>query len=313
MKTAIYSPEAQTAGKLLNKPIVIGVIEVGHEPNSLALAVQDSVACVCNTQDSTLSLIDTAAIRVSAVIALPIQPLAVALDRTGTRAYVTGLGKPLVVVVDIPTRKIVGEIPASEGYAIAVDAEGERVYINANSRSHGQICVIDTVTDRLLDRIDTGPFISATVLGHDARLFVCDYLHHELKVMNTETGNITTVLSLPDPFEEFALDRTGGYGYVPYRTTEGIIAKIDLSNYDVVDLLPAPALPHGLILSPDGGMACCCSTGERSISLIDTDSWQVVSRFHAGQYPQSPVFSADGKRLYLCDSSGNAVWVIALG
>ncbi|WPX16479.1 hypothetical protein RHM58_20950 [Pseudomonas sp. 10S4] len=60
-------------------------------------------------------------------------------------------------------------------------------------------------------------------------------------------------------------------------------------------------------------MACCCSTGERSISLIDTDSWQVVSRFHAGQYPQSPVFSADGKRLYLCDSSGNAVWVIALG
>ncbi|KPN89973.1 YncE family protein [Pseudomonas nunensis] len=295
--------------RYLRKPIVIGNIEVGREPNSLALAVQGSVACVCNTEDSTLSLIDTIALRVSAVMRLPIQPLAVVIDPSGTRAYVSGMGKPLVVVVDIATHNIIGEIAASEGYALALNAKGDRVYINDNR----QVCVVDPLAGKPLGCFDTGSLTSAAVLSRDGRLFFCDYLHHELKAMNTASGEIATVLSLPEPFEELALDPEGHFGYVPYRTPAGVVAKIDLSSYDVVDLLPVPALPHGFILSPDGRLACCCSAAERSVSFIDTGTWQVVSRFKAGQYLQSPVFSADGRRVYLCDSSGNAVWVIALG
>ena len=296
-------------GKYLHKPLIIGIIEVGREPNCLALAVHGSVACVCNTRDSTLSLIDTDAIRVSAVIALPIRPLAVVIDSTGTRAYVTGLGKPLVVVVDIPTRTIIDEIAASEGHALTLNAEGDRGYINSNR----QMCVVDTSGAKQLERIDTGSLTSAAVLGHDGRLFFCDYPHHELKAMNTANGEIATVLSLPEPFEELALDPAGDFGYVPYRTTEGVVAKIDLASFDVVDLLPLPALPHGFTLSADGGLACCCSAAERNVSIIDTETWQVISRFKAGQYPQGPVFSVDGRRLYICDSCGDAVWVIALG
>ncbi|MFJ7792461.1 YncE family protein [Pseudomonas sp. NPDC096950] len=298
-----------SVGKHLRKPIVIGIIAVGREPNSLALAVHGSIACVCNTEDSTLSLIDTIALRVSAVIPLPIQPLAIVIDPTGTRAYVSGLGKPLLVVVDVQAHTIIGEIAASEGHAMAIDAECDRIYINTNN----QVCVVDTLAAKQLDRFDTGSLTSAAALGHDGRLFLCDYLHHELKVMNTATGVITTVLSMPEPFEEFVLGPAGDVGYVPYRTTAGVVAKIDLSNYDVVDLLPVPALPHGFTLSPDGGLVCCCSAADRSVSIIDTETWQVISRFKAGQYPQSPVFGADGRRLYLCDASGNAVWVIALG
>ncbi|WP_213936603.1 hypothetical protein [Pseudomonas sp. dw_612] len=298
-----------SVGKYLRKPIVIGIVEVGREPNCMALAVHSSIACVCNTDDGTLSLLDTLALRVISVIALPIQPLAIVIDPTDTRAYVTGQGKPLVVVVDIPSRQIIGEIAASEGHAMALNAEGDRVYINANR----QFCVIDPLAGERLACIDTGSLTSAAVLGHDGRLFFCDYLHHELKAMNTVSGEIATVLSLPEPFEEFALSPAGDFGYVPYRTTEGVVAKIDLSSYAMADLLPIPALPHGFTLSPNGGLACCCSAAERSVSIIDTGTWQVVSRFKAGRYPQSPVFSADGRRLYLCDSSGDAVWVIALG
>jgi DNA-binding beta-propeller fold protein YncE len=315
MKTSVHSPQktdARTVGKHRRKSTVLGVIEVGGEPNSLALAPLGSEAWVCNTQDCTLSVIDTEALRVSAVLPLPIRPQAIAFDPTGTRAYVTGLGKPLVVVVDVPARRIFGQIAASEGHAIAIDAEGERVYINANSHARGQICVIDAVAGRLLERIDTGPFASAAVLGPDRRLFFCDYLHHELKTMDTATGEITTVLSLPEPFEEFAISPAGDFGYAPYRTADRVVAKIALSSYALVDLLPAPPLPHGFTFSPVGGLACCCSAAVRSVSIIDTRTWQVVSQFQAGEYPQSPVFSADAKRLYLCDSTGNAVWVMAL-
>ncbi|MGF6125010.1 DNA-binding beta-propeller fold protein YncE [Pseudomonas frederiksbergensis] len=306
------SPDAGTVGKGLRTPVVIAVVEVGREPACLALAAQGSVACVCNTEDSTLTLIDTTAHRVSAVISLPIRPLAVVIDPKGSRAYAAGLGKPLVVVIDIPARKVIGTITASEGQAMAISAGGERIFINANSPTNGQIGVIDTASARLLDTIDAGPFTSAAVLSEDGRLFHCDYLHHELKVMDTLTAEVSTVLSLPEPFEEMALSPEGDFGYAPYRTTAGIVVKIELSSYDVVDWLPVPALPHGFTLSPDGGLACCCSAAERSVSIIDTGTWQVVSRFQAGEYPQAPVFSADGKRLYICDSSGDAVWVVAL-
>ncbi|RON53868.1 YncE family protein [Pseudomonas frederiksbergensis] len=315
MKTTVQSsrsPDAGTVGKGLRTPVVIAVIKVGREPTCLALAGQGSVACVCNTEDSTLTLIDTTAYRVSTVISLPIRPLAVVIDPTGTRAYVAGLGKPLVVVIDVPAGKVIGTIASSEAHAMAASADGERIYINANSPTNGQIGVIDTLSARLLETIDAGPFTSAAVLSEDGRLFHCDYLHHELKVMNTATGEVSTVLALPEPFEEVALSPEGNFGYVPYRTAAGIVVKIDLTSYDVLDWLPVPALPHGFTLSPDGTLACCCSAAERNISIIDTGTWQVVSRFQAGEYPQAPVFSADGKRLYSCDSSGDAVWVVAL-
>lgn len=315
MKTSLHisrKTDAKTAGKFLRKPLVIGVVEVGREPNSLALAANDCLALVCNTEDRTLSLIDTDAMCVIAVIALPIRPLAIVVDARRNRAYVGGLGQSKVIVVDISARKIVGEIAASEGHAMTIDTRSQRLYVHANSAGNGQLCIIDTASDRLLKRFITGPFASAAVLSRDGRLFICDYLRHALNVLDSVTGEITTVLSLPDPFEEFALSPAGDFGYAPYRTDERIVAKIDLASYDVVDLLPVPPLPHGLTFSPNGALACCCSAAERNVTIIDTATWQVVSRFQAGLYPQSPVFSADGTRLYLCDSFGNAVWVVAL-
>lgn len=299
-------------GKRQRKAVVIAVIEVGCEPNSLALSDRDSTVWVCNALDSTLSVIDTTAHQVVAVIRLPIQPLAMVIDRSGRRGYVTGLGKPLLMVIDIAARRVIGRIISGEGHALAINAEGTRVYVNANSPAKCRICVIDTASASMIDSIETGSFTSAAVLAAHGRLFYCDYIHHALKVLDTDTGEITTALSLPAPLEEIAIVAAQDVGYLPYRTSDGIVAKIDLTSYDVVDLLPAPALPHGLIINPNGDLACCCSASERRLTIIDTATWQVVSRFQAGEYPQGPAFSADGSRLYVCDASGDTVWVVAL-
>lgn len=291
---------------------VIEVITVGREPGAIALHPKLPVAYVCNTEGRSLSIIDLHLHRVSAVIPLPIRPMAIVIENSGVTAYITGLDQPLILAIDTRRQRIRQTISAAQGHSLVLSADGARLFVHSNSHVNGHIHEIDTANAKVVACVDTGPFTSGAALSADGRLYYCDYIHHELRFLNTRNTETQSVLTLPNSFEEVTLSPDNQLAYVPYRNADSSTAVIDLGVGKLIDLIPTAQLPHGFVVSADGRLACCCSAGERTVSIIDTVSRRSIHTFTAGEYPQSPVFSRDRQKLYVCDSSADAIWVFAL-
>jgi YVTN family beta-propeller protein len=84
-------------------------------------------AYVANIDANTVSVIDTAANRVVATIAVGMSPNAVAVTPDGTHVYVANLGTNNVSVIDTATNKVVATVAVGAGpQGVAVTPDGTR-------------------------------------------------------------------------------------------------------------------------------------------------------------------------------------------
>jgi YVTN family beta-propeller protein len=148
----------------------VNVIPVGLWPHGLAFNPARARAYVANWGDgavSSLSVIDTDTETVVKTIPLrpsaahPIGTNGVAVDRAGTRVYVSNFYDDSVAVIDATTETVaavvhIGADPASVNIqnpvGIAVNPAGTRVYV-ANQQG-GTVSVIDTSTNGIVATIN---------------------------------------------------------------------------------------------------------------------------------------------------------------
>jgi YVTN family beta-propeller protein len=124
----------------INTRSIIGTIQVGQAPNSVAVDPASGRAYVTNIISKSVSVIDTAANRVIATVPLPNSPAGVAT--TGSRAYVSTDG--VVEVISIPSNNIVASIPVGR------DAVGVAVtsgYVFVANQSSNTVNVINVTTN----------------------------------------------------------------------------------------------------------------------------------------------------------------------
>ncbi len=91
------------------------------------------------------------------------------------------------------------------------------------------------------------------------------------------------------------------------------IAVVDAASGKVTQSIPMPAVPTGMVLSPDGTRVyVACAAPQSTVCVIDSDSGRMIDSIPVGHTAIGPAIAPDGTRLYVCNRFSNSVSVIDL-
>ncbi|RKT51809.1 YncE family protein [Saccharothrix australiensis] len=126
---------------------MVATVEVGSQPQGIAVTPDGRELYVANTQDGTVSVVDTKSATAITTIRVGGLPQQVAVSRDGRHAYVSSLELPdkqgTLSAIDTATRQVRWTAPVGKGAgSVAVTPDGGRVYV-ALDRG---ISVVDTTT-----------------------------------------------------------------------------------------------------------------------------------------------------------------------
>ena len=109
-----------------------------------------------------------------------------------------------------------------------------------------------------------------------------------------------------------AASRDGTVAYVAHADAKQV-AWVDLSNGKVIRLLDMPAVPTGLVPSPDGSkLYVACAAPRSTVVVLEAASGEIVASIPAGHTATGAAISPDASRLYVCNRFDNDVSVIDL-
>jgi YVTN family beta-propeller protein len=123
-------------------------------PNGLAVSADGKTLYVANSQDSTLMFVDATKLTLNDSVSTGgTNPVCVAINPAGTRAYVSNFGYTgngnTVGVVDLGTHSLITTIPAGSGpEGVAVTPDGTKVFV-VNKFSNN-VMVIDATTNKVV-------------------------------------------------------------------------------------------------------------------------------------------------------------------
>ena len=274
------------------------------------------LAYITNACSGTVTVVDTAT---DAVLGSPISvgnsPLAVVVNPTGTRVYVTNAGDATVSVIDAtssPPAAIATINVGPEPFAIAINPAGTRVYVSNNGAgTNNTVSVIDTGSNAVIATITAG-FGPAGLAVNPAgtRLYVVNNPASTLSVIDTSNNSVITTVSLSgsNAASGVVVNPAGTRVYVA-GPDAGQIHVLDTSSNTVIAEISVPGKVSVLALTPDATrLYAVISFGADTVAVIDTASNSVVATIPISG-AASVAVTPDGKRAYVT-SSPNSVFAI---
>jgi YVTN family beta-propeller protein len=229
------------------------------------------LAYVANIDSNTVSVINVTKNKVITNVAVGDGPWGVAVNPSGTRAYVvnnhdTALGDS-VSVINTASNTVISTVKVqSVPFAAAVTPDGKFVYVtNANSNT---VSVIKASNNTVI----------ATV-----------------PVEQYPVG-----ITIPNP---------GGFVYVA-NDVSGTVSVISVVTNTVVATIPVGANPTGMAATPDGSTVFAMNDGSSNVSVISTLTNTVSSTIPVSAEPFGGAVSPDGQFLYVANESANLVTII---
>jgi DNA-binding beta-propeller fold protein YncE len=224
------------------------------------------------------------------------------VDAAARRLYVSHSSK--VVVVDIDTNAIVGEIAPTAGvHGIALAADLGRGFVS-NGRD-ATVSIVDLKTLKTIGSVKTGE-------NPDAILY--EGVHHEVYAFNgrgksatvfdAKTGDVRATIPLPGKPEFSVFDEKAGRIYVNIEDTSQLVA-IDPSTRAVAATWPiAPGEEaSGLALDPAGHrLFVGCSN--KLMLMVDAPTGKVLSFVPIGPGVDANAFDAGTGLAFASSSDG---------
>ncbi len=148
------------AGLVLSAPIVhadnvTATVPVGAGPTEVAVAPDGSRVYVTNSDDGTVSVLDTAAGTVVATVPVGAGPEGVAVTPDGARAFVSNYDGGTVSVIDTRTDAVTATVPVGRlPSEVAITPDGTRVYVA--EQGSNAVAVIDVATATVVGSVPVG-------------------------------------------------------------------------------------------------------------------------------------------------------------
>jgi YVTN family beta-propeller protein len=211
----------------------------------------------------------------------------VATDSAARRLYVSHATK--VVVVDLDTDKVIGEIPNTQGvHGIAVAPELNRGYIS-NGRTN-DVTVFDLKSLKEVGRVATGQNPDAILYEpHSKRVFTFNGRSKDSSVIDTGTDKVVATIPLSGRPEFSATDGSGKVWVNIEEKNE--ISEIDAANAKVTKTYPLEGCdePSGLAIDAKSHhLFSVC--GNKVMAVSDPGAGKVIAKVPIGQGPDAAGF-----------------------
>jgi YVTN family beta-propeller protein len=188
------------------------------------------------------------------------------------------------------------------GFALAPEPPRQtqqKLYV-ANSAGT-DLHVIDTVTNKVLKRVEVGPQPHGLVATADgSRLFLTiengEGEEGELVWFDPLTDTVTRRMKVGPRPNQLACTPDGGIAYIPCDDASWWV--IDTASAKVLKKIPTGGRPHNTLCSPDGKRMYLGPKGSYHVLIADAVEHKLVGEIPTSDAPRPMVLSADEKRLY---------------
>ncbi len=288
------------------------------EGKTQAAETSRGVVLVANQGDRDLSIVDPASAKQVATVAEgDVTGHEVIASKDGKVAYVpiygdSGVGKPgsdghQMVVIDLPTRKVVDHVDFGHGVRPHCPVLGPKdgmLYVTTELDK--TVSVIDPKTLKIVGTIPTGQEQSHMLaISHDGRrgytanvgpgtVSVLDMKARKTITIIPISGNTQRISITPDDHLVFTADQT-----------KPQLAVIDTANNKIKTWIPLAAPGYGTGSTPDGRWLLVCVPKAMHVAVVDLKTMQVVRTIDVPKAPQEVLMAPDGKTAYIsCNASG---------
>lgn len=305
----VYSTTSQDRVAVLDASTrrVVGHVQVGRNPQHLAISDTQDRIYSANLDSSDVTIIDTAAghsIVTGDMAGFPLLPCP---DRSG-HVWVPSRPEGCIdVLANDGTRT--ARIPVGVApHDLAISPDGRWAY-QPNSVS-GTVTVIDARAMRSVGEIEVGlgP-CHAEFTPDSSRAYVTNTVSGEISVFDTaDHGVIATIVGGIGPHVPL-IDEDGRHGYVANFVSDDITI-FDVATSKVVAVVPVGVYPHAMSLAPDGRTLVVSNTGGSTVCLVDTATHQVRATLEVGGAPAHAAFDPEGRLAFVACEVNDQVAVI---
>ncbi len=266
--------------------------------------------------DTTVTVIDTSSNTVVATIANASgTPVAAVMNPAGTRLFVAALfsnlaaGNPAVVVVDTVSNTVVTALAVTTNIfsslsGLTLTPDGQRLI--ASLAQDAAAVVIDAVGNTVLGSVAlTGAKPTSGVALSDNRYVyvICESSNTICIVDLASSTSADAPIARTGAFTAFlTFTPGGGKGFAKAGFIQELVVASDPATNTALPniVIPrAPTRPNPQVINIGG-----------SVDVIDAVNKTELTSFAIGGNPADALLSSDGARLYIADSTNNAVKVI---
>ncbi|MGB6776510.1 MAG: beta-propeller fold lactonase family protein [Terriglobales bacterium] len=285
----------------------------------------EAVLLVANQGDHTLSLISPAtAKQIAAVPEDGTTGHEVAASPDGRTAYVpiygnSGVGKPgtdgrNMVVIDIATRKIIGNVDFGRGvrpHCVIYDQNSDLLYVTTELDQ--TITAVDPHTFKVVGTIPTTQAESHMLaISHNGRRgYTANVGPGTVSMLDMTARKTITVIPISATIQRISISNDDSMVFTADQTKPQL-AVIDTSSIKLKTWVPLPANGYGTASTRDGRWLLVAMPSINKVAVIDLGTLKVTRTIDVAHGPAEILMRPDGKLAYVSCPPSNQVAVIDL-
>ncbi len=277
----------------------------------------EAMLLVANQGDRDLSLIDPAAgQQVATIPEGGITGHEVAASADGRTAYVpmygnSGVGKPgtdgrNMVVIDLPSRKVTGEVDFGHGVRPHCPKFGPKdglLYVTTELDQ--SVTIIDPHTLKIVGSVPTGQAESHMLaISHDGRRgYTANVGPGTVSVLDLEARKTIAVIPISPNTQRISISPDDSMVFTSDQT-QPRLAVIDTATNKVKTWVPLPGTGYGTASTRDGRWLLVAVPPAKKVAVVDLSTLKVVRTIDVPRAPQEILVRPDNKVAYVsCNAS----------
>ncbi|HKN20647.1 MAG TPA: hypothetical protein VJX73_04480 [Terracidiphilus sp.] len=226
----------------------------------------------------------------------------------------SGVGKPgtdgaNIVVVDVATHKIVGNIAFDHGVRPHCAVFGPKdglLYVT--TEIDRTVALIDPKTLKIVGAIPTGqPESHMLALSHDGlRGYTANVGPGTVSVLDVKARKTVKVIPVSGNVQRIAISNDDLWVFTADETAPRL-AVIDTATNSVVKWVKLDGLGYGSAPTPDGRFLLIAIPDANAVDVIDLKTMSVVEKVAVGKDPQEVLVRPDGTAAYVSCIGSNQV------
>jgi YVTN family beta-propeller protein len=272
-------------------------------------------AYITNSDDGTVSVIDTTNNTVVMTIPVGRKPFGVAVTPDGSKVYIANSGDDTVSVIDTATNTVTGSPIAvgTDPVGVAVTPDGKTVYVT--NQGDGTVSVINTATNTVIgSAIDVGCTTCGkkttniptgiAVTPDGSKVYVGNIGTPGYASVIATASNTVTTINTKKVTTGVAVTPNGSKVYL--GSLNGVVLAIDVATNSVSNIGVGSG-SEGVAVTPDGSKVYVANSAVGTVSVINTGTNKVIGSIAVGSDPQGVSVTSDGSKVYVANEGNGTV------